>query len=153
MSLNRKGLRKRITRHAEANYSNPKERPIRLKIQARQARKTEIHEREKRIASFLGKEKENTKMEIPPLSHTFRSAGLINPGAIWSKVEEMSIGVDEAFGSLYIDMVKVGDQEASNTGYFHYRGDKFWTTGPLLNFPLFLNFQTSNDHEQPSVSA
>ena len=27
--------------------------------------------REKRIASFLGKEKESTKMEIPPLSHTF----------------------------------------------------------------------------------
>ena len=54
-------------------------------------------------------------MEIPPLSHTFRSAGFINPRAIWSKAEEMSTGVDEAFGSLSIDMVEVGDQETSNT--------------------------------------
>ena len=48
-SLSRKGLRKKTTRHVEANCSNPKERPI--------------HGGEKRIASFLGKEKENTKME------------------------------------------------------------------------------------------
>ena len=71
--------------------------------------------REKRIASFLGKEKENVKMEIPSLSHTFRSTGFISLRAIWSKAEEMSIGVDEAFRSLSIDMVEVGDQEASNT--------------------------------------
>ena len=51
-------------------------------------------------------------MEIPSLSHTFRSVGFINPGAIWSKDKEMSIDVDEAFGSLSIDMVEVGDQEA-----------------------------------------
>ena len=55
-------------------------------------------------------------MDIPLLSHTFRSTGFINPGAIWSKAEEMSIKVDEAFESLPIDMVEVGDQEASNTG-------------------------------------
>ena len=67
--------------------------------------------REKRIASFLGKEKENTKMEIPPLNHTFRSAGFINPRVIWSKAEEMSIEVDEAFSSLSIDMVEVEDKE------------------------------------------
>ena len=54
-------------------------------------------------------------MEIPPLSHTFHSAGFINPGAIWSKAEEMSTGVDEAFESLSIDIVEVRDQEASNT--------------------------------------
>ena len=54
-------------------------------------------------------------MEIPPLSHTFRSVGFINPEAIWSKVEEMSTEVDEAFRSLSIDMVEVGDQEISNT--------------------------------------
>ena len=71
--------------------------------------------KEKRISSFLGKEKENTKMEIPPLSYTFRSAGFINLGAIWSKAKEISLEVDEAFGSLSIDMVKVRDQEASNT--------------------------------------
>ena len=72
--------------------------------------------REKRIASFLGKEKESTKMEIPPLSHIFRSAGFSNPGAIWSKAEEMSTKVDKAFGSLSIDMVEVEDQEIGNIG-------------------------------------
>ena len=71
--------------------------------------------KEKRIASFLEKEKESTKMEIPPSSHTFRLASFINPRAIWSKAEEMSTEVDKAFGSLSIDMVEVGDQEASNT--------------------------------------
>ena len=55
-------------------------------------------------------------MEIPPLSYTFRSAGFINHGAIWNKVEEMSTRVDEAFESLSINMVEVRDQEASNTG-------------------------------------
>ena len=71
--------------------------------------------KEKRIASFLGKEKENAKIEIPLSSHTFRSAGFINPGAIWSKAKEMSTEVDETFGSLSIDMIEVKDQEASNT--------------------------------------
>ena len=61
------------------------------------------------IASFLEKEKESTKMEIPPSSHTFSSAGFINPGAIWSKAEEILTEVDEAFESLSIDMVEVGD--------------------------------------------
>ena len=65
--------------------------------------------REKRIVSFLGKEKESAEMEIPPLSHTFRSAGFINPGAVWSKDKEMSTDVYEAFGSLFIDMVEVED--------------------------------------------
>ena len=53
-------------------------------------------------------------MEIPPLSHTFCSADFITPEAIQGKDRE--ILVDEAFESLSIDMVEVGDQEASNTG-------------------------------------
>ena len=52
-------------------------------------------------------------MEISLLSHTFRSASFIILEAIQSKDREIS--VDEAFGSLSIDMVEVGDQEASNT--------------------------------------
>ena len=102
-------------------------------VQARQARKTKIH-RKKRIVSFLGKEKESTKMEIPPLSHTFHSTGFINPGVIWSKVEEMLTRVDEAFRSLSIDMVGVGDREASNTGLPPFsRGQILdnWTTVEL----------------------
>ena len=97
-------------------------------------KKTKIHGREKRIASFLGKEKESTKMEIPPLSHTFRSTDFINPEAIWSKAKEMSIGVDKAFESLSIDMVKVEDREASNIGLPPFpRGQILdnWTTVEL----------------------
>ena len=74
-------------------------------------------------------------MEIPPLSHTFLSAGFINPEAILSKAEDMSIKVDEAFESLSIDMVKVGNREASNTGLPPFpRGQILdnWTTVELL---------------------
>ena len=92
--------------------------------------------REKRIASFLEKEKESARIEIPPLSHTFRSAGFINPGAVWSKVKEMSMEVDEAHGSLSIDMVEVEDQGAQDYLYSHE--DKPWIIGPLLNFSLSL---------------
>ena len=53
-------------------------------------------------------------MEIPPLSHIFCSAGFIIPEAIQGKDREIS--VDEALRSLSIDMVEVGDQEASNIG-------------------------------------
>ena len=38
--------------------------------------------RQNRIASFLGKEKESAKMNIPPLSSSFLSAGFINPEMI-----------------------------------------------------------------------
>ena len=53
-------------------------------------------------------------MEIPSLSHTFRSVGFIILEEIQGKDREIS--VDEAFGSLSIDMVEVRDQEASNAG-------------------------------------
>ena len=52
-------------------------------------------------------------MEIPSLSHTFRSIGFIIPEVIQGKDREIS--VDEAFESLSIDMIEVRDQEASNT--------------------------------------
>ena len=80
---------------------------------------------------------------MPPLSHTFRSAGFINPEAIWSKAEEMSKKVDEAFESLSINMVEVGDQEASNTGLPPFsRGQTLdnWTT-----VELFVVFKLSNE--------
>ena len=71
--------------------------------------------REKRIASFLRKEKESARMKIPLLSYTFHSAGLINLEVIRSKDKGMSIDVDEAFGSLSIDMVKVKKSKAWGT--------------------------------------
>ena len=82
-------------------------------------------------------------MEIPPLSHTFRSAGFINLGAIWSKAKEMSTKVDETFGSLSIGMVEVEDQEASNTRLPPFsRGQILdnWTTVELL-----IVFKLSNE--------
>ena len=92
-------------------------------------------------------------MNIPPLSSSFLSTGFINPEMIQGKEEKVMADVAKTFGSLSIDMVEVEDQEASNTSYLHSHEDKFWTIGPLLNFSLSLNFQTSNDHEQSSVSA
>ena len=38
--------------------------------------------RQKRIASFLKKEEESVKMDIPPLSSLFLSTGFINPDII-----------------------------------------------------------------------
>ena len=73
-------------------------------------------EEKREVPVFWGKEKEKAKMEISSLSHTFRSTSFINPEAIQSKAEKMSTEVDEAFGNLSIDMVEVGDREASNTG-------------------------------------
>ena len=49
------------------------------------------------------------------MSHTFRSTGFINPRVVWNKDKEMLTDVDKAFGSLSIDMVEVGDQEARGT--------------------------------------
>ena len=72
-----------------------------------------MKKKEKGIISCFGKEEESARMEIQSLSHTFRSADFIIPEAIQGKDQEIS--VDEAFGSLSIDMVEVGDQEASNT--------------------------------------
>ena len=106
--------------------------------------------REKRIVSFLEKEKESVRMEIPLLSYTFRSAGFINLEAIQGKDKEKS--VDKAFWSLSITWLKsrVKKQGIHDCPYSYE--DKFWTIGPLLNFSLSLIFKMSNDHEQPSVS-
>ena len=55
-------------------------------------------------------------MEIQSLSHTFRSAGFINPEAIQGKDKGISIDMDEAFGSLSIDMVEIKELKAEGTG-------------------------------------
>ena len=73
----------------------------------RQERQRVIEEkRQKRVASFLGKKAESMKMDIPPLSSSFLSAGFINPKMIQDDDEEMMV---ETFGSLSIDMVEVED--------------------------------------------
>ena len=72
--------------------------------------------RQKRIASFLGKDGDSAKMDIPPLSSSFFSAGFINPDTIQGDEEEVMVDIIETFGSLSIDIVEVEDQEAKDTG-------------------------------------
>ena len=68
--------------------------------------------RQKRVASFLEKEAESIKMDIPPLSSSFLSAGFINPEMVQDSEEEVMV---ETFRSLSIDMVEVEDQKAKDT--------------------------------------
>ena len=70
--------------------------------------------RQKRVASFLGKETESMKIDIPPLSSSFLSAGFINPEIIQGNEEEVMVDIVETFGSLSIDMVEVEDQKAKD---------------------------------------
>ena len=70
--------------------------------------------RQKRIANFLGKNGDSPKLDIPPLSSSFLSAGFINPDTIQGDEEEVMVDIAETFGSLSIDMVEVEDQEAKD---------------------------------------
>ena len=94
--------------------------------------------RERRIASFLEKEKESAKMEIPLLSHTFRSIGFINPEAVWSKDKEMSTDVDKTFGSLSIDMVEVEDLEVMSIGILPFPLGQSLDNWTLVELPVVI---------------
>ena len=72
--------------------------------------------RQKKIASFLGKYEDSPKLDIPPLSSSFLSAGFINPKIIQGNEKEVMVDVAKTFKSLSIDMVEVEDQEARGTG-------------------------------------
>ena len=85
------------------------------KLDRRGRQKFVEEKKKKRITNFLGKEKESVKMKIPSLSHTFRLAGFIDFEVIQAKDKGISIDVDEAFGSLSIDIVEVKNQEARGT--------------------------------------
>ena len=98
----------------------------------RERQKFMEEKKEKRIASFFGNEKKKARMEIPPLSYTFRSVDFINPKAIQGKDKEIS--VDKVFESLSIDMVEVEDLEAMSIGLPPFpRGQVLdnWTTVEL----------------------
>ena len=71
--------------------------------------------RHNRIVSFLGKEKDSARMNIPPLSSSFLSTGFINPDMIQGSEEEVMVNVARTFGSMSIDMVEFGDQKARST--------------------------------------
>ena len=99
--------------------------------------------REKRIASFLGKEKESTKMNIPPLSSSFLLTGFINPKMIQGNEEEVMVDVAKTLRSLSIDMVEVKDQKARGTGLPPFSQGQIldnWTAVELL-----IVFKLSNE--------
>ena len=105
------------------------------------------------IASFFGKEKESSKMDIPALSFSFLSTSFINPKIIQGNEEKVMVDIAETFGSLSIDMVEVEDQKAKEAGLSRFsRGQNLnnWTS---INSLLSLNSKTSNDHEQPDTFA
>ena len=68
--------------------------------------------RQNKIASFLRKEKESAKINIPPLSSSFLTVGFINPDMTQGNEEEVLVDVAKTFGSLSIDMVEFEDQKA-----------------------------------------
>ena len=67
------------------------------------------------IASFLGKDGDSPKLDIPPLSSSFLSAGFINPDTIQGDKKEVMVDIAETFESLSIDMVEVEDQKTVDT--------------------------------------
>ena len=71
--------------------------------------------RQNRIASFLKKEKESAKMNIPPLSSSFLSTGFINPDMTQGNEEEVMVNVARTFGSMSINMVEFEDQKVRST--------------------------------------
>ena len=77
------------------------------------------------------------KMDIPPLSSSFLSAGFINPEMIQGDEKEMMV---ETFGSLIIDMVEVKDQEAKDTrlpSFPHGQTLNNWTS---IELPVVFRF-------------
>ena len=70
--------------------------------------------KQRRIVSFLEKEGDNVKMDIPPLSSSFLSAGFINLDTIQGDEEEVMVCIAKTFRSLSIGMVEVEDQEAKD---------------------------------------
>ena len=72
--------------------------------------------KEKRMASFLRKERESTKMDIQPLNCSFHSTGFIYPELIQGNGEKVMVDVVETFASLSINMVEVKNQGMRNTG-------------------------------------
>ena len=112
------------------------------KVEKRGRQRLAEEKKKKRITSFLGKERESKKMDIPPPSFSFLSAGFINPEMIQGNEEKVMVEVVETFGSLSIDMVEVEDQEAKDIGLPPFpRGQTLnnWTSIELLIVYKFQN--------------
>ena len=109
-----------------------------------QGRRKLIEEkRGKRIVSFLEKAVEDFKMEIPPLSYSFRSMGFINFGSDQDGGKSMAqeLDVNKAFGSLTISMIGA-EPKASNIGLPPFLCGQIlnnWTVIELLVVFKFFN--------------
>ena len=77
------------------------------------------------------------KMDIPPLSSSFLSAGFINPEMIQGDEEEVMV---ETFGSLSIDMVEVEDQEATDTGLPSFPRGQILNNWNSVELPVVFRF-------------
>ena len=77
-------------------------------------------------------------MEIPLLSHTFRSAGFINHGAVWS--EDKEISVDKAFGSLSIDIVEDENLKAMSMGLPLFPQGQVLDNWTIIELSVVFNF-------------
>ena len=71
--------------------------------------------KDKRESPIFSGKRENTKMDIPPLNCSFRSACFVYPELIQGNGEKVMVDVAETFASLSIDMVEVEDQGTRNT--------------------------------------
>ena len=99
--------------------------------------------RQSRIASFLEKEKEIAKMNIPPLSSSFLSVGFINPDMIQGSEEEVMVNVARTFESMSIDMVEFEDQKAKSTGLPPFPQGQTLDNWTAVELPII--FKLSNE--------
>ena len=99
--------------------------------------------RQSRIASFLRKEKDSARMNIPPLSSSFLSAGFINPDMIQGSEEEVMVNVVRTFGSMSIDMVEFEDQKARSRGLPQFPRGQILDNWTVVELPVV--FKLSNE--------
>ena len=99
--------------------------------------------RQSRIANFLKKEKDSARMNIPPLSSSFLSAGFINLDMIQGSDEKVMVNVAKIFGSLNIDMVEFEDQKARSTGLPPFPRGQFLDNWTAVELPVV--FKLSNE--------
>ena len=93
------------------------------------------------MAIFLGKERESANLKIPPLNYSFISRGFVNPEVIQWKGKEITVDMEEAFGSLSIDMVEVEDQEMTNTRLPPFPHGQVLNNWTSIELPVVFKFQ------------
>ena len=111
------------------------------KLDRRERQRFLEEKRQKRIVSFLGKERDSAKMVIPPLSSSFLLTGFINPNIIQGDEEEVMADIAKTFGSLSIDMVEVEDQKAKDTRLPPFPCGQTLNNWTSIELPVIFKFQ------------